>query len=407
MKRLLLIIAACLRLGSCVPEFPSGPDLFVDFESIDAPTTPLSDAGRSAMNGVYEVVDGKDLLGNPVVGKWVGKRWCLFSQHDAVFSESAGGSSGDSVKLFGYLRTIRSGSGIRVRFKILQQDGAVEVISGGIPTAIRIQGTILEDGRKIELRRVRSIHSRSFHILAHQGGGRNSDRLGISENSIPMIQRAAIFGANGIEIDVRRTRDNKIIVFHDDTFSPRTVQGMYLLGKVENFDLEQIQLLGRLLDGEKIPTLAEALNAVIEDTALSVVWLDVKDPAAVDQIVRIQKDAMDHAAATGRNDVSILLGIPSEEVLKAYLDNSSGLSTNVLVELDAETALSLPSCKVWAPYWTRDITAGDIARMHAAGKKVFTWTVDLRESIVNYLNRVDGILTNYPCLVTGIHDSKD
>jgi glycerophosphoryl diester phosphodiesterase len=392
--------------GSCVPEFPSGPDLFVDFESIDAPTTPLGQASKTVMNGVYAVVEGRDVLGDIVVGKWIGNRWCLYSEDDARFSETAGGISGDSLKLVGYFRTVRSGSGMRIRLKVLKNDGAREVISGITPASVRILGTIIEDGRKIELRRMRGTHSSRFQILAHQGGGRNSDRLGFSENSISMIQHAGFFGANGIEIDVRRTRDGQIIVFHDDTFSPRTVQGTYLLGDVENFDLAQIQLLGRLINGETIPTLAEALKAVIQDTTLSFVWLDVKDPAAVNKIMRIQQDALNDAALRGRNDLQVVMGIPTEEVLRAYQNNPEGLATPILIEQGADLALSLPTCKVWAPYWTRDIEESDIARMHAAGKKVFTWTVDLRESMVEYLRRVDGILTNYSCLVTGIHDSR-
>jgi glycerophosphoryl diester phosphodiesterase len=265
---------------------------------------------------------------------------------------------------------------------------------------------MLEDGREIELRRVRGIRSSSFQVLAHQGGGRNSDRLGISENSIPMITHAAIFGATGIEIDVRRTRDNKVIVFHDNTFSPRTVQGTYLLGNVENYDLEQIRLLGRLINGETIPTLSEALIAVIDETELKYVWLDVKEAAVVAQVMQSQREAMDHAAAHGKS-VEILMGIPSAEVKQAYLENQARFATDVLVEGDADDALSLPRCKVWAPYWTRDITAGDVTRMHHAGRKVFVWTVDLREGILDYLGRVDGILTNYSCLVTGIHDSRE
>ena len=47
----------------------------------------------------------------------------------------------------------------------------------------------------------------------------------------------------------------ELILFHDDSFSPRTVQGAYLLGKVENYDLEQITSLGKLIYGERIPTL--------------------------------------------------------------------------------------------------------------------------------------------------------
>ena len=222
-----------------------------------------------------------------------------------------------------------------------------------------------------------------------------------------MIHHAAILGATGIEIDVKRTRDNKLIVFHDDTFSPRTVQGSYLLGRVENFSLEQIRLFGKLIYGEQIPTLSEALNAVIEETQLTLVWLDIKDPATVDQVVQIQKEAMKYAAASGRLSLRILLGIPSNEVLKAYIANPYKQSTDALVELDAQTALSLPNCKVWAPIWTRNITAEEVARMHIEGKLVFTWTVDLRESIVDYLDRVDGILSNYPSLVAGIHNCRD
>jgi len=45
--------------------------------------------------------------------------------------------------------------------------------------------------------------------------------------------------------------------------------------------------------------------------------------------------------------------------------------------------------------------------MHARGKRVFTWTVDLRESILMYLNRVDGILSNYPTMVAALRDSRN
>jgi glycerophosphoryl diester phosphodiesterase len=403
MKRSLVIILTCAAMGSCDPRLPGGPDLRVDFEEFDSPTTVLSDSGKSIMNGVYVVDQGSGELGNPVVGRWIGDRWCLFSQHDVVFSECVGGSSGDSIRLHGYVRIVRSGSGNRLRLNISSDDGATAVIAGVLPSLLRIQGAS-EAGTKIELRRIRNINASPFDILAHRGGGRNSDRLGVSENSIPMIRFASVLGATGVEVDVRRTRDDKLILFHDDTFSPRTVQGAYLLGKVESYDLEQITSLGKLIYGEQIPTLSEALTAVIDDTKLSLVWLDIKNPKEVDQVVQIQKEMMAYAATKGRNDLSILLGIPSQEVLNAYAPFKD--SSDALLELDVGTALSLPRCRVWAPTWTRDVAPGDVAAMRAAHKKVFTWTVDVRESIIDYLNRVDGILTNYPSLVRAIHDSK-
>ena len=404
MKRRTVIILMCLAMASCDPRLPAGPDLYVDFESIDAPTTLLSDTSRSFMDGVYEVLQGSSELGNPVVGKWIGNRFRVCSQHDVVYSISAGGFSGDSIKLRGYMRVVRSGSGSRVKLNVSSTDGAREVITGMPPGTLRILGET-EEGMTLELKRVRGIIPSPFAVLAHRGGGRNSDRLGISENSIEMIRYAGTLGATGVEVDVKRTRDDKLILFHDATFSPRTVQGAYLLGKVENYDLEQITALGKLIHGEQIPTLEQALKAVIDDTELSLVWLDMKDPGAVAQVVRIQEDMMAYAAARGRDSVSILLGIPSQEVLDAYIPFKE--VSDALVELEAETALSLPRCRVWAPVWTRNISDGDVATMHANGRRVFTWTVDLRESIVGYLNRIDGILSNYPTLVVALRDSRN
>jgi hypothetical protein len=124
MKRCVFVIVMSVSMGSCDPRLPIGPDVYVDFESIDTPTTPLSETGKSFMNGVYEVVQGQSELGSLVVGKWTRNRWRLFSQHDVVFSVCAGGSLGDSIKLLGYIRAVRSGSGTRVRFNISRNDGA-------------------------------------------------------------------------------------------------------------------------------------------------------------------------------------------------------------------------------------------------------------------------------------------
>ena len=179
MTRAGTILVLCIVAASCDPRLPIEPDLYVDFESIDAPTAPLIVQGKSLMNGIYEVVRGSGLFGNPIVGKWVGNRWCLYAQHDVVYAVCAGGSSGDSIKLRGYVRTVRSGAGTRVRLTISRDDGGADVIAGIAPASIRILGTT-DDGGAIELRRVRDIRPSTFEILAHRGGGRNSDRLGIS-----------------------------------------------------------------------------------------------------------------------------------------------------------------------------------------------------------------------------------
>jgi glycerophosphoryl diester phosphodiesterase len=220
-----------------------------------------------------------------------------------------------------------------------------------------------------------------------------------------MIGHAALLGATGVEIDVRPTRDAQVIVFHDDTFSPRTVQGSYLLGRVDHFDLNQIRLLGRLINGEPIPTLEEALDYVVGHTALSVVWIDLKNPGILDRVIRAQSEATDAARKAGRS-LTILLGIPTPEILAAYNGSALRSTTDILIEYDIEAALSIPNCRVWAPRWTTSITSQDVERMHGAGKLVFTWTVDLREPVIDFLPRIDGILSNYPSLVAGLDGSR-
>jgi glycerophosphoryl diester phosphodiesterase len=222
-----------------------------------------------------------------------------------------------------------------------------------------------------------------------------------------MIRYAEILGANGVEIDVKSTRDGHFILFHDETFSPRTVQGSYLLGKVENFDLEQIKIFGQLVYGESIPTLDEALSTIIDETQLSLIWIDLKDPEIVDEVILAQQNAINYASSIGRN-IKILLGIPTEDILNGYNSSIYKNTTPTLVELDANTAKSLQTCEAWAPRWTNGIPSqGTLDDMHSRNILVFTWTLDMQDYINDFLEaNIDGILSNYPSLVAGMYYSR-
>jgi len=408
MKKTCIVMIFCLV--SCITELSTVPDLNIDFKNIIR-TTALDDSIKFRMAGVYEVIHGSKILGQTVIGRWTDTRWCIHSNHDVVYSENAGGSIGDTIILTGYIRKVRSGSGSKVDLSILPADGSSELLANNIPSKIIIRGQSSE-GKQITLQKSKPIYNsqKQFHILAHRGGGRNSERLGYSENSLEMIMHSEVLGSTGIEIDVKQTRDKELIVFHDDTFSPRTVKGVYLLGRVDNFDLAQINAFGQLIYGEKIPTLIEALQVVIDSTKLSLVWLDLKDSDIIDETIRIQQEGLDYARNKGRTDLQILLGIPDQDILKAYRSSSLKNTTPILIELDADIALSSlnPTCVVWAPRWTNGIPYGDIARVHNAGLQVFVWTLDVRDYIDDFLNgSVDGILSNYPSLIAGMYYSKN
>lgn len=393
-----LICVIMLLFSSCISELTTEPEF--EIGNIEDQTTPLSDTAKALMNGVYKVEQGSDIFGDVVVGKWIGKRWCLYSNHDVVFSENAGGLSGIQILFEGYIKIVRSGRGASIDMSIQPEDGADSLLRDRNPINIILRG-VTSDNEQIILKRVRDLHlgTRNVEVIAHRGGGRNSERLGRSENSLEMIKYAQILGATGIEIDVRPTRDRKLIVFHDDTFSPRTVQGAYLLGEVGNFDMAQIKLFGKLIYGESIPTLDETLETVIDSTILTTVWLDIKDPSIVYNVIAAQTHAINYARSRGRDDLKIYIGCPEQNVLDAYLSCTNRNDSNlVLIEFSCQTAGETGACKVWAPRWTNGIP------QNCSGKKIFVWTLDVRDFIFDFLNSesVDGILSNYPSLVAGI-----
>ena len=97
-------------------------------------------------------------------------------------------------------------------------------------------------------------------VAAHRGG-----YLGTSfpENSLAAIQNSLDFGVDIIEIDIRITKDNKLVVMHDKSLD-RTTNGS---GLIKEYTLEDIKSLylkneNGLVTSERVPTLAEVMITV-------------------------------------------------------------------------------------------------------------------------------------------------
>lgn len=71
-------------------------------------------------------------------------------------------------------------------------------------------------------------------ILAHRGGS-----LIAPENTMVAFKKAAELGVHGFEIDIRLTKDEEIIVFHDE-YIDRTTNGA---GRVADMTLDELKLL--------------------------------------------------------------------------------------------------------------------------------------------------------------------
>ncbi|MFA5834584.1 MAG: glycerophosphodiester phosphodiesterase [Bacteroidota bacterium] len=365
---------------------------------------PIKPQQLQLLNGVYDVIDGSDQFGKKVVVKRTGKTLSIFTGKNAGLFVFQCGRIDSTLIFEGYWRYTQGGETGLAQFEIPAENNGKPLLQGILPTpSFFFQGKIgngsAEPTINITLQYNSPLKDTTFVILAHRGGGRNSDRLPESENSLGMIQLAESFGANGIEIDVRLTKDGIPILFHDENFSPRLVNGDYCVGPVSNYTFAAIRTLCTLKNKELVPTLKEALEVVVNKTTLTYVWLDIKSPEAIASAAALQQEYQKKAFAAGRK-LDIYIGLSNDELVDRYKKENMVSSADALCELSMEDVRAV-NAKVWAPRWTLGPLGSNAQAMHSENRKIFVWTLDQREFILPFLTQgnIDGILTNYPALI--------
>lgn len=119
---------------------------------------------------------------------------------------------------------------------------------------------------------------RSPYIFAHRGG------MGIApEHTIAAFDKSSEFNVDGFEVDVRMTKDEEIVIFHD-AYVDRTSNGA---GRISNMTLDELQTLDfgyhfrdvegnhpfRNADNVKIVTLKELIQKYPD----KLINIDIKD----------------------------------------------------------------------------------------------------------------------------------
>ena len=414
MKTQILIFASLLLIYSCNNEVDITNPV-VDPSNFLSQTTDLPTTSKVIMEGVYAVSQGNDLLGDQVVVKWTRDRLSIFSGKNGGYIVLDGGTLDSVVFFMGYWRYSTNLETGVASFYIPSGEGGKEIISGdSLFSTIKFVGEYGEGNELankplvLEFKRQFSpeVKQSNFHILAHRGGGRNSDYLSVSENSIAMINIAERFGTTGVEIDARLSKDGVPFLYHDGDINLRLCQKSLIWGQIEDFTWAQISTLITLRNGEKIPSLLEALSFVLHNTNLRTVWLDTKDVDVVPASIALLTAINDTAASIGR-DLKIAIGLPADDVYEEFIAQPGYQDIPSLCELSIDKVREANSI-IWAPRWTLGLQNSDVQQMHAEGRLAFTWTLDDASYIEEYINQgeFDGILTNYPTIVSYYHYIK-
>lgn len=239
-------------------------------------------------------------------------------------------------------------------------------------------------------------------IWAHRGSS-----LKYMENSLAAFDHAEKVGADGIEIDVQRTKDNELVVVHDENLKRLTGKDVF----VWELTLEELQSLTlssdtvSLMEDEsfynRIPTLYDLLD-LYKDNRLTV-NIELKNS------IYFYKDIEEQVVeAVNHFDIQ-------DRVIYSSFNHESMHRLTNLVSSD-HIALLTSDIQYQPLHYVQSIGAGAYHPMinalqiknivddfHQQGMAVNVWTVDDEPLVyLALLQKVDALITNDPEKVIAI-----
>ena len=213
-------------------------------------------------------------------------------------------------------------------------------------------------------------------IIAHRGASRAEP-----ENTLAAFRRAGEMGADGVELDVRRTADDRLVVHHDATLPDGRV-----IRTVAAADLP-----------DSVPTLAAALDACA-DMFVNVEIKNGPDDPDFDPTEWVAHRVIAELATRTPHSRWLISSFRLEtvDVCRRLLPSvpTAWLVGPAPVEVVATCARHGHAA---IHPWDRHLTFESVRAAHAVGLSVNTWTCDDPDRMRELIGwGVDGICTNLP-----------
>lgn len=212
--------------------------------------------------------------------------------------------------------------------------------------------------------------------------GHRGARAYAPENTLKSFKKALEIGVNAVELDVRKTKDNHLVVIHDIDVK-RTTNGE---GLVSDFTLKEIKDFDAG-NGEKIPTLEEAFDFLDKKVK---VFVELKEAGVEKQVLSIinEKGLEKNVVVT-----SFL-----EDALKKVRELDGNIETGLIYATHKNpirAALELKANYLLPLY--RFTHTANVEKAHECGLKMVVWTINKPEEVKEYAEKgVDGIASDKP-----------
>jgi glycerophosphoryl diester phosphodiesterase len=209
-----------------------------------------------------------------------------------------------------------------------------------------------------------------------------------TENTLASVQKAMDLGVDMIEIDVFNIKSGETVVFHDE----RLDRLSNAAGNIEEYyisDLNQV-----ILDGNhRIPTLQQVLKLINNQVALNIELKGNNTASRVNFITDF------YIRQRGWSKENIVISSFNWDELRKMRELNPDIAIAVLTEEDPLNAIEVAKelNAVAINPWYKSLNADNVQKIHDAGFKVYTYTVNEPadiEAVTTF--GVDGIFTDYP-----------
>jgi glycerophosphoryl diester phosphodiesterase len=228
-------------------------------------------------------------------------------------------------------------------------------------------------------------------LFGHRGAS-----LHAPENTLAAFKLAYKYGADGIELDAKLTKDGQVVVIHDATVD-RTCNGSGIVRYMTLNEIRKLDAGGKFslkFKGEKVPTLDEVFESLGKKLLINVEltnYADPKDdlPEMVTKLVKkhkLEKDIIFSSfhPTTLRRIQKLLPDIPAG--LLAFSGLPGALSRSFIGKWWSPLLIH--------PYYS-DVDVSFVKKEIRWGRKINVWTVDDKTEMERLIHLgVNGIITD-------------
>ncbi|WP_010278398.1 glycerophosphodiester phosphodiesterase [Paenibacillus senegalensis] len=228
-------------------------------------------------------------------------------------------------------------------------------------------------------------------VIGHRGASAIAP-----ENTLAAFKEALKQGVNMVELDVHLTKDDQIVVCHDQTID-RTTNGE---GVIREMTLEKVQSFdagswfGDAFKGEKIPTLEEVINLFPADVWINVEVKNFYDGRLGEQLASLLK-------RTNRLHTVVVSSFYHKELVQ-FKENNPEVLVGILYNgrdlydhVHYAQSLPVPIYSLHPNF--KEIPESDIKKAIEHDIKIFPYTINEPEDMVALIEKgVTGLITDYP-----------